>query len=111
MSIYTYYSLKSSEGIRTIPMSVEDKYNVECLFNYRGVAAKWYNHRNDLAKVSRANPTVLIVVECHSEDDDYWKLVLLNGILKEVEGVVVYPEIDLEQLYSQAEQNTLEIRG
>ena len=106
MGTYTYYSLTSSEGIRTIPMGVKDKHNVECLFNYRGIEAKWYNHRNDLAKVSRANPTVLIVVECHSEDDDYWKLVLFNGILKEVEGVVVYPEIDIEQMYKQAEQNT-----
>ena len=35
----------------------------------------------------------------------------LNGILKEVEGSVVYPEIDIGQLYEQAEQNTLEIRG
>ena len=105
MGTYTYYSLKSSEGIRTIPMGVEDKHNVECLFTYKGVEAKWYNHRNDLAKVSRANPTVLIVVECHSEDDDYWKLVLLNGILKEVEGSVVYPEIDIGQLYEQAGQN------
>jgi hypothetical protein len=46
-----------------------------------------------------------IVVECHSEDDDYWKLVILNGILKEVEGSVVYPEIDIGQLYEQAGQN------
>ena len=105
MGTYTYYSLKSCEGIRTIPMGVEDKHNVECLFTYRGVEAKWYNHRNDLAKVSRANPTVLIVVECHSEDGDYRKIVLLNGILKEVEGSVVYPEIDIGQLYEQAGQN------
>lgn len=99
MGTYTYYQLKSQDSILTIPMTVEEKHNVECLFNYRAVEVKWYGHRNDLAKVSRANPAILIIVECHSEDDDYRKLVLLNGVMVEVKGEVTYPEIDFTKLY------------
>lgn len=100
MGTYTYYVLVSQESITNIPMSVDDKSAVECLFNYRSVEAKWYRHRDDLAKVSRANPTKLIIVECKSEDDDYWKLWFLNGVMREVKGELVYPEIDLLELYS-----------
>lgn len=99
MGTYTYYELKSSDGISNIPTSVSSYYDIDRLFKYRSVESKWYEHRNDLVKVSLANPTSLIIVECRSEDDEYWKLYLLNGILREVVGQVVFPEVDLAELY------------
>ena len=98
MGTYTYYQLKSSEGIENIPNDTS-VHHVEMLFKYRAAEAKWYEHREDLQKVAKANPNTLIIVECHSEDDEFWKLWFVNDKMFESKGVIVYEEPDLNILY------------
>lgn len=102
MGTYTFYKLKSTCNITSYPADCSDLDAMKYLIEDRQVDAKWYKHREDLVKLSLINPDQLLVVECASEDEEYWKIWVLNGIIKEVKGKVVYPDIDLSELYKEA---------
>jgi hypothetical protein len=57
---------------------------------------KWYEHENDIRKVSKKFPDVLITVKGFGEGynnllDDIWVIYARNGSLVKLKASVVYP--------------------
>lgn len=93
MGYCTDFSLDSyHEGV-VIPEDVSgycDKYFFDCKEMF---GIKWYDHIEDMLKVSLANPDV----EFHTsgigeENGDQWKCVFLNGKYKKVVAEIVFKD-------------------
>ena len=59
------------------------------------VEAKWYNHKEDLIKVSLLFPDTTIFCEGIGEDNgDMWKMKVLNGVAKTAKAKLVFGEYE-----------------
>ena len=60
---------------------------------------RWYNHQLDLAQLSKNWPEVTFQLEGDGEtSDDHWREYFRDGKVHEVEGKLVFPEFDPEEL-------------
>ena len=59
--------------------------------------AKWYNHPQDMAALSKKFPTVLFVLEGAGEDisePNFWRSYFQNGKYQRCKAELCYPEFD-----------------
>ena len=72
------------------------------LFNVwrgEGGGLKWYNHREDMVKLSAAFPDILFTLWGRGEEsDDLWKQYFLGGKCQIALAVITYPEFDERKL-------------
>lgn len=104
MGYYTYYTVLIEED----PEFQQDEFwkdivelDVACEDIEPGFAfeAKWYDHEEDLQRISKKYPKMLIIVYGEGEEsEDFWKLFIRNGKSHRVRGEVVYPEFDTSTL-------------
>ena len=64
---------------------------------------KWYDHDDDMAKVSEEFPDALFELYGDGEDsNDFWRTYYFGGALQHGEGRIVYPDLDFNALLSAA---------
>lgn len=57
--------------------------------------AKWYDVHDDLTKISKKHPEIIIQVEVEGENrDDNWKARYLNGESESVRAKIVFPKFE-----------------
>ena len=79
--------------------------DTEGSFSLYGV--KWYSHKEDLLKLSRKYPHVLIELNGVGEEaGDYWKMQFLGGEDDYVKGIISYPEFEeiTDEVVSKAQE-------
>jgi hypothetical protein len=109
MGYYTDYSLKVyfNENISHLSKEklVEAKANLELvdrivrdqiheLYPHALVEqVKWYDHREDMLRLSKKYPDFVFELEGHGEDeDDHWRLYFHHGQVSGGKAKMVYPE-------------------
>lgn len=56
---------------------------------------KWYEHEEDMKKVSSNYPDVIFTLEGEGEEaGDMWKKYFMNGKMQSCKAVITYPEFD-----------------
>jgi len=64
-----------------------------------GAGLTWYNHREDMVKLSAAFPDVLFTLWGRGdESDDLWKQYFLGGKCQVAEAIITYPDFDEGEL-------------
>lgn len=62
-----------------------------------GAGFTWYNHRQDMVKLSAAFPKILFTLwGGGDETDDLWKEYYLNGECQVVQATITYPDCELD---------------
>lgn len=91
MGYYTDFSLDSCHEDVIIPDGVSGCYLSE--FFDEGVLydMKWYDHIEDMVKVSLANPNQEFMTSGVGEENgDQWKCIFLNGKYKKAKAEIVF---------------------
>ena len=93
MGYYTDFSLDSYHEDVVIPEGVIDLYEQD-FFDAKEVHnAKWYEHIDDMLKVSLANPDVEFRTSGVGEEpEDRWQCVFLNGKYKKVVAEITFKD-------------------
>lgn len=64
-----------------------------------GEGLKWYNHREDMIKLSTAFPNVLFILWGRGEEaDDLWKQYFLHGKCQMAGAIITYPDFNEGEL-------------
>jgi len=64
-----------------------------------GEACKWYEHNEDMAKLSKAFPTVLFTLSGEGEEnEDLWKQYWLGGKYQEAKAKIAFDKFDKSKL-------------
>lgn len=62
-------------------------------------SCKWYEHENDMRKISKAFPDILFLLEGEGEDSgDMWKEYYLDGKMQRCQAKLTFEEFDKEKL-------------
>lgn len=79
-----------------------DGYNIKLVYDYgdgktwatfEQYGIKWYTHQEDLMKLSKKYPHILIELDGVGEErGDYWKKRFINGECETIEGIITYPD-------------------
>lgn len=93
MGYYTDFSLDSYHEDVIIPEDVSD-YCDDDFFSGRNLCdLKWYEHVDDMLKVSLANPDVEFRTSGVGEENgDQWQCVFLNGKYKKVIAEITFKD-------------------
>jgi hypothetical protein len=104
MGYYTQYELKISnldnanQGLKIAKdLDLHDYEFLDdgtTLTNY--FESKWYDWKEDCARVSLQYPKILIELEGKGEgSDDFWKARVQNGLCEVVHAKIVFPDFNL----------------
>ena len=64
-----------------------------------GLEAKWYDHEEDMRRISKQFPKILFVLEGHGEEDgDIWKAYFLEGKCQRCKAELRFPPFDATKL-------------
>ncbi len=64
-----------------------------------GEDIKWYEHEDNMRKISKKYPDVLFTLSGEGEEsDDIWKKYFLNGKMQKARAKIVIPEFDFSSL-------------
>lgn len=99
MGYYTNYRLDNispSGSEIAVPEDVSYKDILEEFFEGQDMEeCKWYDHVDDMLKVSLVNPDVKFETSGVGEENgDQWKAVFLNGKYKKVLAKIVFDDFD-----------------
>ncbi len=59
---------------------------------------KWYNHEEDLLKISEQYPKLFFILDGNGEDGDLWRIYVQNGKRQVTQGRVVYEDYDPKKM-------------
>jgi len=66
---------------------------------YHGYSWKWYDHDDDLLKLSLKFPDVLFILDGEDEEGgDIWRSYYKNGKTKRLDAEIVFPDYDPKEL-------------
>ena len=93
MGYYTNFSLDSYHEDVTIPEGVTVWCDQDFFDSKEVREAKWYDHIDDMLKVSLANPDVEFRTSGDGEENgDQWQCVFLNGKYKKVVAEITFKD-------------------
>lgn len=106
MGYYTYYTLEAKDAkTRTfIDEALEREicerlyeisngafYYGDTFYECFGSEHKWYNHQEDMIKLSKEYPDIVFILDGEGEDrEDIWRLYVQNGEWEEVRAMIVW---------------------
>lgn len=93
MGYYTDFSLDSYHEDVIIPENLSCSYVSEFFKQKEIYDMKWYDHIEDMVKVSLANPNQEFMTSGIGEENgDQWKCIFLNGKYKKVQAEIVFKD-------------------
>lgn len=109
MGYYTRYTLEFERGTDSVRSAVAEHLKVDgSMPGYGklvGIAyrqseqIKWYNHEDDMKKLSTEFPTVLFILKGEGEESgDLWIKYFLGGKMQYAPGEIKYPKFDRKKL-------------
>lgn len=106
MGYNTNFSLKcSKEGLlEKIFDNAEDDYDSPFAYAFEkngetADAIKWYEHEEDLLKLSKKHPGVIFTLSGEGEDSgDLWRKYFLNGKMQRAPAIITYDPFDSKKL-------------
>lgn len=105
MGYRTRYDLGVYQGDKTIidVLAIAQDFNgLDYAIDYDGKSTKevkWYNHENDLKKLSKDFPDLVFVLRGEGEDSaDVWKKYFKNGRMQVCVAELVIPPFDESKL-------------
>lgn len=106
MGYYTYYTMEARDTKTNAPLSEEMEakicqrlweisndaiYNGNSFCDCLGDCLKWYDHADDMLKLSKEFPDVMFMLEGEGEErDDNWRLFVQNGEWELCTANIVY---------------------
>ena len=111
MGYYTKYTLFVKHDDLDMQAEVLDAIQEELLYPFQctdgiedpdggwglsaGEACKWYEHHEDMVKLSKRYPTILFTLEGEGEESgDIWIKYFKNGKVQRANAQIVFPEFD-----------------
>ena len=84
-------------GDEPTELELESLNQTQDLYDVLNDSMKWYDHENDMCKLSAMFPDLYFTLEGDGEDsDDYWRKLFHNGeCIAVVDGEIYYPEFDI----------------
>lgn len=119
MGYYTRYSLDwDGEGVREADVIAAlgqvnedfkediEAYHTEFIGDLFMEELKWYEHREDMIKVSRMFPDAIFTLYGEGEDySDIWKEYYKNGKMQYAPARIVYPDYDESNMIELFKEN------
>lgn len=112
MGYYTYYNLTLENASREQAKKVEDRLKemdiiddiLDEMYDSDGYfsscdSAKWYEHEEDIGKLSMEFPEVHFVLQGEGDNrDDIWEKHFINGRIQRCHAEIVYPSFSPNKL-------------
>ena len=101
MGYYTDYTITTDKAI---PEDFDEKFEQitdYSIYDMELLNVKWYDHKDDMLKISKEYPDILFTVDGDGEDQgDVWREYYKNGRMQRVEPKVIWPEFDEDKFAS-----------
>lgn len=90
-------------------MEPADPYPTDTDFHWNGPGLSWYDHEEDMVKLSQQFPDILFILSGNGENaGNLWKAYFLGGLIQRAPAQIVYDDFDKDKLrrLDEEEENT-----
>lgn len=99
MGYYTWYRIEITPDSEEVRAFIDAAANLSYALDEDGDSCKWYNHEDDMLRLSREFPDILF--ELHGEGEeagDLWRKYFKNGKVQRCPAIITYDAFDESKL-------------